>query len=154
MAEKRQEEIKKAAETTLSLMGVKGTVSVTEDKESDALILNLETDSNGIVIGRHGETLEALQTVLGAIYNQGQEEWQRVLVDVGDWRKRREETVQGLVLKVADEVRSTGEPRPVYNLTPAERRVAHMVLADDPNVQTKSEGEGRERHLVIEPKTK
>ena len=75
-----------------------------------------------------------------------------VLVDVDGWRERREETVTQIALSAAARVNQTGEEVPIYNLSPFERRVAHMALSEDPGVTTESEGEGRDRHLVVKPK--
>lgn len=153
MAKKKSsQEIEKIAEELLSLMGIEGEVSSEEDSENDAVRVQFETNSAGILIGHHGETIEAFQLLLGQIAHQRTGEWKRVLVNVGDWRERREETLRGLARQVAAKAKETREPQPIPDLTPAERRVVHMELSEDPEIETESEGEGRARLLVVKPK--
>ncbi len=146
------EQIEKTAQTLLDLMGITGEISVREDKENEAFVVEVNTEEAGILIGRHGETISAFQLVLNQIINRGQENWQRILVDCGDYRIRQEESLRNLAISTAAQVKESGEPKALYDLTPAQRRIVHMVLSEDPELVTESEGEGRERHLVVRPK--
>lgn len=137
------------AQTLLDLMGIKGEISISEDKEAEAVVVQIETEEAGILIGRHGETISAFQLILNQIVNRGVENWQRIIVNCGDYRERQEESLRNLALNTADEVKESGEAKSLYDLTPAERRIVHMVLAENPDLVTESEGEGRERHLVV-----
>mgnify|MGYP001589884943 CR=1 FL=1 len=145
-------EVRSAAGDLLSALGLEAKTEALEDKENAAVVIQLETSDPGILIGHHGETLAALQLVLSQIIKNRTGEWQRLLVNVGDWRERREETLKNLAQSVAERVKQTGEAQPIYDLTAAERRLIHLELADDPEVETESEGEGRERHLLVKPK--
>lgn len=147
-----QKELQKAAEELLSLLGIKGEISIEEDKEDDALRVQIEAEEAGVLIGHHGETVGALQLILGQIFHQRTGMWRRVLVNVGDWRERREETLRKLAESVARQAKETGEPQSIFDLSAAERRIVHIALSSDPDIETESEGEGRQRHLVVKPK--
>lgn len=136
----------------LDLLGVGGKVEVVDDPENEAVAVNITTDETGILIGRHGETIAAFQLLLNQIVQRGTGEWQRILVDTGDYRTKQEDTLKNMALSAADKVKESGNPYSLYDLTPGQRRYVHMVLSEDPNVLTESEGEGRERHLVIKPR--
>lgn len=143
------DKIQSTAQTLLDLMGIQGEISVSEDKENEAIVVTVDTQEAGILIGRHGETISAFQLILNQIINRGEENWQRILVDCGDYRSRQEESLRNLALSTAEQVKETGEAKALYDLTPAQRRVVHMVLSEDSDIVTESEGEGRERHLVV-----
>jgi len=140
------------AETLLNLLGIKGKVEVAEDKENEALAVNIETEEAGILIGRHGETISAFQVVLGQILQRQTGEWQRVLVDTGDYRTKQQEMLKSMAEQAAERVKQTGNPYTIYDLTSSQRRFVHMILSEDPQIITESEGEGRERHLVVKPR--
>ena len=145
--------IEKEANKLLELMGTKAKATASEDKENDAILVNIETEEErGLLIGHHGETIDALQTALGMIARQEEGEWKRVIVNVGDWRERQEEQLVKLASEVAERAKLTGEPQPLYNLTPAQRRIVHLELSKDDEVETESTGEGNERYLVVKPK--
>lgn len=99
-----------------------------------------------------GETLQAIQLILSFVVHKSSGEWVKTLVNVGDYRQKREEQLKKLALNLAMKVKFSGEAQAVPNLTPSERRAIHLILANHPDVYTESEGEGRERQLVIKPK--
>lgn len=139
----------------LSLMGTKAKATVSEDKENDVLLVNVETaDETGLLIGRHGDTLNSIQTILGMMLRQERGEWRRVVVNIGDWREKQESYLNDLAMQAAAKAKETGEPQPLYNLTPAQRRVVHLALSEDPEVETESQGEDSERFLLVRPKKK
>jgi spoIIIJ-associated protein len=142
------------AKELLELMGVEVQPEVSEDKENDTIVVFLKTqDEAGLLIGRHGQTIESLQAVLGMLANEKLGEWTRVVVNVGDWREKQEEYLKSLASQAAERAKSTGEEQPLYNLTPSQRRVIHMALAEDPEIITESQGEGEERYLIVKKKT-
>lgn len=153
MAVNLKKEITKATEELIGLLGVEAEVSVEEDKENEAFRVQIDTEEAGILIGHHGETVYALQFLLAQVVRQRTGEASMVLVNVGDWRQKREETLKGLAQNAAEKVRQTEEPYHLYELTSAERRLVHIELSGEKDVVTESEGEGRERHLVVKPKT-
>jgi spoIIIJ-associated protein len=143
----------KLADTLLDLMGTKAKAVVSEDKENEAIKVDIETEKEtGLLIGRHGETLDALQVILGMMVFQESKEWVRIIVNVGDWREKQEDQLKNLALQAAERARETGEPQSLFNLNASQRRIVHMVLTDEKDIETESSGEGKERYLVIKQK--
>jgi spoIIIJ-associated protein len=143
-----EEEVKKL----LDLMKVKAGMAVSEDKENEAIAVQLTTEDPGILIGFHGETLASFQLILSLIVNKKLDQWTRILVNVNDYRQKREESLKMVALNAAQKVKFSNEPVVLTNLSPAERRIVHLTLADHPDVESVSEGQGSERRLVIQPK--
>lgn len=142
--------VTKLSEDLLSLMGSEANVNVSEDKENEALLIEIDSEKEtGLLIGPRGETLNAIQSIIGMIYKRKTGEWKRVLVNVSDWRERQKEKLNQLALNSAERVKRSGESLPLYNLTPSQRRIVHLALVDDKEVETESVGEGQDRHLVI-----
>lgn len=132
----------------LTLMGSKAGIEVKEEGED--IIVNIVTEEEtGLLIGHHGQTLLSIQTILGLMTKNALGEWKRVVVNVGDWRQKEEEQLIALAHEVAERVKQTGEAQPLYNLTPAQRRIIHMELAKDSELVSESQGEGVERYLVV-----
>lgn len=139
----------------LSLMGVEP-VSVTSDTTDDGVSVTIAVsdEESGLLIGYHGETLGALQYVLGQILNRGKEIWTRVSVNINDYRGQREQQLKQMATNAADRAVSTGDEIEMPYLTSAERRIIHLALVDRDDVTTFSEGEDRSRRLVVAPKKK
>ena len=143
-------EIKKIAEELLKLMGSKATVVVSEDKENDAVVIDIETeDEAGLLIGNRGDTLNSFQSIIGMLFRQKTGDWQRILVNISDWRERQEERLVSLAHQTAERAKETSEPQTLYNLSASERRVVHLTLSQDELIETESQGEGKERYLVV-----
>lgn len=136
----------------LTLLGVSGEVEA-KLKEDETIALSISTENPALLIGYHGKTASALQTVLGVMAYKKFGERIRILIDVDGWRKRRDEVVAQLASSAAQRAKETNTPQPIFNLTPYERRIVHMALAEDSEIVTESEGEGRERHIVVKPKS-
>ena len=144
--------VEEEAKKLLDLIKVEVGLEVNEDKENDGITVQLTTEEPGILIGFHGETLAAFQLILGLIVNKKLEEWIRVLVNVNDYRQKREESLRMVALNAAQKVKFSNEAVVLTNLSPAERRIIHLTLADHPDVESLSEGQGQERRLVIKPR--
>jgi spoIIIJ-associated protein len=131
-------------------LGINADFSISEDEE--AIAVTLETEDTGIVIGYHGETLEALQLVLSLLIAKKRGEFKRVSLEVGDYKKNRSEWLERLALDAKE--RAIAENKEVYlsELKSWERRVIHLLLQDDKEVVSESTGEGKDRVLVIKPK--
>ena len=108
----------------------------------------------GILIGRRGETLDALQYITSLVTNKNRREsgYRRVTVDTEGYRKKREATLTGLARKVASQVRSSGRAKALEPMNPYERRILHSALQNNPHVSTHSEGEEPNRRVVVTPK--
>lgn len=149
------EVVKKVAEELLQLMGTSAKVDVSEDKDNEAILVDLDAkEEAGLLIGARGETLGSLQTIIGMIVRQKTGDWHRVLVNISDWRERQTERLESLARQVADRAKDTGEPQPLYNLNAAQRRIVHLALSKDEEIETESMGEGRERYLIVRLKKK
>jgi spoIIIJ-associated protein len=151
---KNVETLKKLSEELFSLMSIpKAKIEVKYDKENEAYIVNVEApDETGLLIGKKGETLSSLQTVLGVLLKGKVGEWNRVVVNIGDYREKEEEYLRNLAISTADRAKETGQPQNLYNLKPWQRRIIHLALSEDSSIETESEGEGEERYLVIKSK--
>jgi spoIIIJ-associated protein len=123
-------------------------VTQTEDDEVGAEIFGGDP---GKIIGRNGRTLAALEYITNAVINRQEGSNIRVNVDVGGYKRRRDERLRDTAFKAADRVRKTGEPLELEPMSAAERRVVHMALADEIGVETESSGEGRARRVVVRP---
>ena len=150
---KTTESLKKIVEKLLPLMYTKATAEVSFDKENEAYVVNVDAgDETGLMIGKKGETLDSIQTILGVMLKQETGEWNRVVVNVGDYREKEEDYLKSLAESTAQQAIETGEPQSLYNLKPWQRRVVHMHLAERADVISESMGEGEERYLVVKAK--
>ncbi len=123
-----------------------------EDKE-DGHVFNLVGENLGILIGKHGQTLDALQYLTNLAANRGLlEEKTRIILDVENYRSRREETLRRLAVRLADKVRRTNEKVMLEPMNRHERKIIHMALQDNSRVMTYSAGDEPYRKVVIEPK--
>lgn len=144
-------QIQKEAEEILGLMGVKGQVSVSQQEDGVFRVV-VETEETGLFIGKHGEAISAFELVLNQIVNRDAKEWSRIVVDTGDYRVKQEERLKFMASEAAARVKESRSPYLLYDLTPQQRRVVHMILSEDPELITESEGEGRDRRLVVKLK--
>ena len=130
------------------LMGVNVSVAVKNDEEGNVRV-NMEGDTLGILIGRRGETLDALQYLTSLQVNKGQDDYTRVTLDTEGYRARREEALVRLANRMANRAQKTGRKVSLEPMNPYERRILHSALQDHPAVTTHSEGEEPNRHVVI-----
>jgi len=123
-----------------------------EEEKGEHYILNINTEESGLLIGRHGETLNSIQLLFGLMLFHKLGEWHHVILDVGGYRKAREESIREMVEKIAAQVQESGEPVVLPYLSPLERRIVHLMLTESESVVSESSGEGRERRVTIKPK--
>ena len=138
---------RKFLERIAASMGLQVTISVLTAE--DAVTLNLQGEDLGILIGKHGQTLDALQYLTNLAANRDGRERTRFVIDVEDYRKRRADTLEQLAIRLADRARRTGERVALEPMTPHERKIIHMSLQNDTRVETYSEGEEPYRRVVI-----
>lgn len=120
--------------------------------ESDApWVIDVQGDDLGVLIGRRGETLNALQYVTRLIASRERQQRVNVVIDVEGYKTRREETLRKLAHRMADEARQRGRIVTLEPMPPNERRIIHIALRNDPTVQTESEGMGDKRKVTIKP---
>lgn len=121
-------------------------------EEEEVVMVTIKTDEAELLIGRNGESLAALQLITRLAVYKKTEEWQKIVLNVNDWREKREEYLQKMAANLAQKVKFSGREVALASLTATERRIIHLYLASNPDVVTASEGEGVQRHLIIKPK--
>lgn len=136
-------------EDLLDKLGVDADVEV---REEDPITLNVIGEDLGILIGRRGETLSAVQFILNQMLNQKTGDWLGVIVDAEDYRLRREDQLRSLAQRMADRARYYRQAVTLDPMPPHERRIIHLALAESTQVSTNSIGEGEDRRVVITPK--
>lgn len=138
---------KKYIEDMLSFFGVN--VAVETRTEDDVIEISVpSTEINSLLIGKNAETLRSMQFLLSTTLRNNNAELQRVNVDIADYKKQRAEKVAVQAREWIEEVIRTGDTK-IVNLNAADRRIVHHVASEYQNIQTFSEGEGRDRRLVI-----
>lgn len=130
------------------LMGVDVSVHVRTDEEG-AIRVNMQGDVLGILIGRRGETLDALQYLTSLQVNKGEEDYTRVTLDSEGYRAKREEALIRLANRMANRAKKTGRRVSMEPMNPYERRILHSALQNTEGISTHSEGEEPNRHVVI-----
>ncbi|MFH1350438.1 MAG: RNA-binding cell elongation regulator Jag/EloR [Pseudomonadota bacterium] len=140
---------KEALEKILSLIPVDATVRAEEIDH--AILLNIEGDKSGLLIGRKGKTLDALQFIVNKIVNKAFEKKIRVIVDSENYRQRRRESLVQLALRMGDKAKRIRKPVTTNPLNPRERRIVHLALKEDGSLETRSRGEGPLKKVMIIP---
>jgi spoIIIJ-associated protein len=141
-----------AKETLLAILALmKIEAQVTVEDTPEAISLTLQGADEGLLIGKRGQTLDALQYVVNKILSKQGRENKQVIVDTEDYRKKREEALVSLAEKVSQKVRKTKKPVTLGNMTARERRIIHLTLQNDDTVVTMSRGEGHNRKIIVRP---
>jgi spoIIIJ-associated protein len=133
-------------------MGVVADTYIREDDDEGSVTFEIEGPDAGLLIGRRGETLQALQFLIRMVTNRQLGRKAYVVIDIEDYRERRVQMLRRLARRMAGRVGSSGREDSLEPMSPAERRIVHMALAGHPEVRTESEGEGNQRRVVIFPK--
>ncbi|HWR10176.1 RNA-binding cell elongation regulator Jag/EloR [Sporomusa sp.] len=128
---------------------MKVNVSMEKVTNDDHVVINLRGEDLGILIGKHGQTLDALQYLTNLAANRDADERSRIVIDVEDYRKRRAETLSRLAMRLADKVKRRGERVVLEPMSPQERKIIHMALQSDNRIMTYSEGDEPYRKVVI-----
>ena len=153
-----EEAIQQAAEVGREVLGkilegIESEGKVTVRTASDSqVVLDIVGGDTARIIGRHGQTIDSIQYLVGIIVNRKIGAKARVVIDAEGYRERREETLRKQALSLAKKVKETRQEAVLESLHSNERRVIHTALADNPDIYTYSEGEEPNRFLVISPK--
>ena len=136
----------------LNRMGIKASVESTVAENGEEIILEISADNSGVLIGRKGQTLEALQYLVTRITGERTgSEGPHIIVDIENYRARRRKSLEDMALRLGEKAKRQRKTVSVDALSAADRRVIHAVLQDDPWVTTKSLGQGSYRRLLIIP---
>ena len=137
-------------EDILSGVGIHGKIE-SYLGEDESLHIDISGSDSGVAIGRHGETLDALQYLTNIVSNRYSDTYLRVVVDVAGYRSRREQRLQQQAKRMSERVLDTGRESRLKPMTPAERRIVHMKLREIEGITTYSEGAEPRRYEVISP---
>lgn len=152
LQEKAQATLKKI----ISFVIEDGEVEAISKEENKVIVLGIKTSNPGILIGRHGHTLDALQYVVNIIINKGIEESNRkkIIIDIEGYRERRKDIVSRYAYEKAEIVKRSGKKIALCSMNAIERRMVHLVLQEEPEVVTYSEGTEPFRRVIIAPREK
>ena len=141
---------KDALENILARIPVEA--SVQAEPNDGKIILDIDGDKSGLLIGRKGKTLDALQFIVNKIVNKAMERKMHVVVDSENYRKRREESLTQLALKIGDKAKRIKKPVATNPLNPHDRRIIHLTLKEDDALDTKSRGDGLLKKVLVIPR--
>jgi spoIIIJ-associated protein len=146
-----QEKAKATLEKIINFITDDGEVQIINKEGIEEIVLEIKTSNSGILIGKHGHTLDALQYIVNVIVNKeiDESERRRIIIDTEGYREKREETVSKYAHEKAEIVKRTGKKIDLYSMNSAERRIVHLVLQEDPLLVTYSEGTEPFRKIVI-----
>jgi spoIIIJ-associated protein len=152
-----QQIAKRALEELVTRMGIRAQVVIRQkvdaEDELPTVVLDIVGDDLGILIGRRGETLAALQYITRLVVGRKTRRWHPLVVDVEQYKVRRESSLRRLAKRMAERVSFSQQPVALEAMPAYERRIVHLALRDHPTVTTKSVGEGDQRKVTIIPKT-
>ncbi|MGQ9688811.1 MAG: RNA-binding cell elongation regulator Jag/EloR [Desulfobaccales bacterium] len=137
-------------EQILEMMGEKAKVTARLDEE-DRLSLHIDAKDAGLLIGKQGQTLEALQYLLTKMIAKKARRKVRVVIDIESYRARHEEALTQLALKTGEKVKKSGRPITLNPMNPHDRRIIHLALQGDRDIKTMSRGEGLYKKVVVYP---
>ena len=132
-------------------LGVLAGISV--HPAADHIVLELTGDSSGILIGRRGQMLDAMEYIVNRIVGRNEEDAARIVIDSQNYRARRREALEDLARRMADQAKKKGKAVTLNPMSPRDRRIVHLLLQEDPSLTTKSSGKGYFRKLIIIPAT-
>lgn len=124
---------------------------VTADAREDAIVLNIQGDGGGLLIGKRGQNLDALQYIVNKATNRSGEDRKMIVIDTEAYRKRREDALVSLAERLGQKVKKTRKAVTVSHMNAHDRRIIHLTLQTDSSLTTKSRGEGEYRKIIIMP---
>lgn len=134
-------------------MNIEGNFKI-ETKKNNLFInvVDVNSKDKGIIIGKRGNNLDSLQYLLSLVVNKESEKYVRIVLDAGNYREKREETLRSLASKMSEKAKSTNRPVKLEPMNPYERRIIHSALQRSNDIKTYSEGKEPFRRIVIESK--
>jgi spoIIIJ-associated protein len=142
-------EAKQTLERILSLLEIEATV--VGQQEEDNVDLTVEGEGTGILIGKKGTTLDAIQYIVNKVVTKNSTKKIKVHIDTGNYRERHNQSLVDLALRLGEKAKKTGKPIVISPMNPADRRVVHITLQNDRALKTMSKGEGLLKKIVIFP---
>ena len=149
---KKQSDAKRAVDFIDGLLEILKISAVSEIVSDDNSIkIDIKSTNSARVIGKHGDVLEAIQCLAGAVANTGRDDYKKVIVDCENYREQREETLKNLAEKIAKKAVEKGRKLNLEPMSPYERRIIHSALSDNTEVKTISEGKEPNRYIAVIP---
>lgn len=127
---------------------------VTAMETDDTIMLGITGDESGLLIGRRGQNLDALQYIINKAVNRSETDRKMIVVDSEDYRRRREESLLDMAQRIRDKVKKTQKPLSLGHMNAHDRRIIHLALQEDEGLITKSRGEGEYRKIIVLPARK
>ena len=146
----RDVRIRGIVQTLIARMGLDGSIISLRHTE-DNIVVELQSTDTGMLIGKHGRTLDALQFLVNLFVNSKQKEHTRIMLDAESYREKRQESLTRLAQGVAARVHRSRQPVALDYMNPYERRIVHLALEDDERVYTKSDGTGVYKRVRVIP---
>jgi len=143
------ERVRALVERVVEALGLQASVAVEEDAEE--IVATVDGEDLGLLIGKHGGTIDALQHVAFRAAFRGREDRKQVVVDAAGYRERRETALQRMADRAVSEALRYGRAVELEPMRPAERKVIHLYLRDNTDIETHSEGDEPDRRLVVTP---
>ena len=143
------DDVREYLDSLFKAMDIETEIQMEFDETENVLSINLEGPEMGILIGKRGQTLDALQYIISLAVNKKSESYIRVKLDTENYRARRKETLENLAKNIASKVKRTRRTVALEPMNPYERRIIHSALQSDPAVSTHSEGEEPYRKVVV-----
>ncbi len=143
------DEIREYLESLFKAMDIQTEIQMEFDETENVLSINLEGPEMGILIGKRGQTLDALQYIISLAVNKKSESYIRVKLDTENYRARRKETLENLAKNIAFKVKRSKRSFALEPMNPYERRIIHATLQNDKYVSTRSEGEEPYRKVIV-----
>jgi len=146
------ETAKKTLQDILRLLEVEANVDLKED--SERILLNIQGDGSGLIIGRKGQTLDAMEYLINKIVHKDAEDKKRIVVDTENYRFRREDSLVKLAQRLGEKAKRLGRPVTISPMSAHDRRIVHLALEEDKALRTWSTGTGLYRKVIISPEKK
>jgi spoIIIJ-associated protein len=143
------EKAKRLLDGLLKLMQIESPIVAEETEE--AVILSIRGDGSGLLIGKRGQNLDAIQYFVNKAIHRSANGHKMIIIDTEDYRKRREESLVALAMRLGEKVKKTKKPVTVGHMNAHDRRVIHLAMQNDATLTTKSRGEGEYRKILILP---
>jgi spoIIIJ-associated protein len=147
--EPAKEKAKRILEGLLTRMQIDSPVSAEETEE--AIVLNIKGDGSGLLIGKRGQNLDAIQYIVNKAVHHSVNGHKMIIIDTEAYRERREESLVAMAMKLGEKVKKTKKPVTVGHMNAHDRRIIHLAIQNDATLTTKSRGEGEYRKILILP---
>jgi len=137
----------------LEKMNIEAKIYLIEE-DDEKVVIEIETPDSALIIGSQGKNLEALQTIVNSVMNKDSNKWIKIIIDIGNYRVRREKMLEKKAIEIANQVKKTKKPILLEPMNSFERRIIHMALKEDEEIETISEGEGLLKRIKVSLKLK